>query len=357
MSPKDCNSPRFAYSAAGLASVLLLGACASSRPEPAPEIAFTKLPPFGEGSSGILLDVQGSARGAQPGQRVVLYARSGIWWVQPLAVAPFTPVQSDLTWKSKTHPGTAYAALLVGEGYHPRPTTEALPQKGGAVLASAVAEAPALARPPGKTLMFGGYEWQVRETPGIAGGTNNRYDPDNVWTDARGSLHLRIAGGAGHWTSAAVSLRRSLGYGSYRFALRNVSQLEPSAVFTMSALNDDGPGGEMDIEISQWGETNIKDAQFVIQPYFVPANSWRFRSPAGPATFLLRWAPGRASFLAYRGTAPRAGSALAGEHVFTSSVPAPGGDSIHMNLYVFGNTGEPLKHGAEVIVDQFEYLP
>jgi hypothetical protein len=50
-------------------------------------------------------------------------------------------------------------------------------------------------------------------------------------------------------------------------------------------------------------------------------------------------------------------SSAVGEHVFTSGVPPPGSESIHMNLYVFGNTSNPLRRGAEVIIEKFEYLP
>ena len=54
--------------------------------------------------------------GARPGQQVVLFARSGGWWVQPMANTPFTPIQPDGTWRNSTHLGTEYAALLVGRG-------------------------------------------------------------------------------------------------------------------------------------------------------------------------------------------------------------------------------------------------
>ena len=75
--------------------------------------------------------------GAAPGQRIVLYARSGHWWVQPLTVQPFTTVQPDGTWENTTHLGTEYAALLVDSAFRPPDTTEALPKPGGSVIAVA----------------------------------------------------------------------------------------------------------------------------------------------------------------------------------------------------------------------------
>ena len=45
------------------------------------------------------------------------------------------------------------------------------------------------------------------------------------------------------------------------------------------------------------------------------------------------------------------------EHVFTSGIPRAGGDSVRMNLYVFGQGQIPLKNETEVVIDKFEYLP
>ena len=45
------------------------------------------------------------------------------------------------------------------------------------------------------------------------------------------------------------------------------------------------------------------------------------------------------------------------QHDFTSGVPTPGSESIRINLYVFGYATVPLKNGAEVVIEKFEYLP
>ena len=54
-----------------------------------------------------------------------------------------------------------------------------------------------------------------------------------------------------------------------------------------------GPPTAMDIEISRWGEPEDKNAQYVIQPYVVPANTVRFTVPAGTLTHWMDWQPGR----------------------------------------------------------------
>lgn len=72
---------------------------------------------------------------ARPGQKIVLFARWGPWWVQPLANQPFTTIQPDSTWRNSTHYGTDYAALLVDPEYQPTPTMDALPSQGAGVIA------------------------------------------------------------------------------------------------------------------------------------------------------------------------------------------------------------------------------
>ncbi len=82
--------------------------------------------------------IEGRVIGARPGQRIVLFAFSGIWWVQPFVNQPFTRVQPDSTWSNSTHFGTKYAALLVEGNYQPPANINALPPAGNGVVAVAV---------------------------------------------------------------------------------------------------------------------------------------------------------------------------------------------------------------------------
>ncbi|HYA63440.1 MAG TPA: sensor histidine kinase [Candidatus Sulfotelmatobacter sp.] len=56
--------------------------------------------------------------------------------MQPFADHPFTKIETDSTWSNTTHPGTEYAALLVGPDFRPPSTADVLPTEG--VIASAV---------------------------------------------------------------------------------------------------------------------------------------------------------------------------------------------------------------------------
>jgi len=277
--------------------------------------------------------------------------------VQPLVSQPFTKIQPSSKWSNATHLGTEYAALLVEPGFRPPATTNVLPTAGGAV--SAVAVAKGASSPPSVSLNFSGYEWRVRDAPSSRGGFNI-YDPANAWTDTSGALHLRIARASDKWTCAEVSLTRSLGYGTYSFVVRDISHLEPAAVFTMFTWDYSGADQnfrEVDIEISHFGDPASKNAQYVVQPYYVPANSARFTAPSGALSHSIHWEPGRISFRTVRGSQTDAGGRAVAEHVFTSGVPSHGIESIRMNLYVFGKAGIPLESGAEIVIEKFEYLP
>ena len=123
-----------------VAFCVLLCACHPRQWKAGPFIEITKIPPASVGNPYTNLTIEGRVVGARPAQQIVLYARSGAWWVQPLANQPYTKIQPDSTWKNSTHPGTEYAALLVDPGYNPPGVTIVLPSAGGAVAAVAVVE-------------------------------------------------------------------------------------------------------------------------------------------------------------------------------------------------------------------------
>jgi hypothetical protein len=114
---------------------------------------------------------------------------------------------------------------------------------------------------------------------------------------------------------------------------------------------------EMDIEISRWGDPSSKNAQFVVQPFYIPANAARFVAPAGVLTHTFRWEAGRVAFRTVRGTEAAGKTRPVAEHVFTSGVPSAGIASVRLNLYIFGGAKVPLQNGAEVVIEKFEYLP
>jgi hypothetical protein len=341
-----------------LVAVTAATACRAPRPDVAPAIEFTRVPTSGVGGSERLARIAGRAIGARPGQRIVLFAKSGVWWVQPLTLQPFTNIESDATWKNEIHLGEEYAALLVDPGYQPPHTTESLPARGGNVIAVATVKgAGDVPARPRKSLTFSGYEWDVRDIPSDRGGAND-YDRDNAWVGAGGALHLKLVQRDGRWTSAEVILTRALGYGTYVFTVRDTSRLDPAAALGMLTWDDgaaDQNHRELDIEVSQWGDDRIPNGQFVLQPYYVPANVARFKVPSGIVTHSFRWEPGRARFRSVRGTSTT--GPLVARHEFTSGVPTPGAERVRMNLYFFRFSPRSPQSDVEVVIERFQHLP
>jgi hypothetical protein len=174
-------------------------------------------------------------------------------------------------------------------------------------------------------------------------------------------MHLKISKKSDRWTCAQLVLTRSLGYGTYIFVVRDTSHLEPAAVLSMHTFDQTGGDQhyrEMDVEISRWGDAAGKyNAQYGVQPFYVPGNVAQFTEPAGTLTHSLRWESGRASFSTVRGSSVRAEAPLVSQHTFTSGVPTPSQEMVEIMLYVVASDSSPLQKDTEVVVEKFEYLP
>ncbi|HST20412.1 MAG TPA: hypothetical protein VLR90_04810, partial [Blastocatellia bacterium] len=116
----------------------ILSACRTQHTNRGPYIEFTKVPPADEGGPDKLDVIEGRVIGDHTYLQIVLFAHSGNWYVQPFDTQPFTQIQSDSSWKSSTHLGIEYAALLVESEYQPPSVTDALPGEGNGVIAVAI---------------------------------------------------------------------------------------------------------------------------------------------------------------------------------------------------------------------------
>jgi hypothetical protein len=330
-------------------------------PSLAPSIEFTTIPKADAGGPAVLAPVAGRAKGVRPNQRIVLFTRSDQgWWVQPFRSRPFTGIERDATWKNSIHLGQEYAALLVDADYRPPATAESLPERGGGIVAVArVRGSGTFAAPAVKTIAFSGYDWLVRQTQNDRHGMND-YDGRNVWVDSAGHLHLLLTERDSRWTGADIRLTRSLGYGTYSFAVRDASQIDPSAAFSMytfDPLGSDQNFRELTIDVSRWGDPGNMNGQFVVQPETVPANVFRLAIPAGLVTHSFRWEPGRVSFKTVRGSATARGESVVAERLFTARVPTAGAETLHLTLLYDRSAARPPSKAVEVVVEKFVFLP
>ena len=342
-----------------LTSMLFFG-CKPNTLSTKPSIQITQAPASDPGGPVQMGFIEGRVTGAKPGEQVVLYAHSGIWWIQPFASQSFTKLQADSTWRNMTHLGTDYAALLVEPGYHAASKLADLPAVG-----SGVDAVTSVAGKPGKPLIskvihFSGYDWRARNGFTDRGGQPHESDPGNAWTDDKGYLHLRIQEHNGVWSCAQVDLARSLGYGTYIFVVRDSSHLSPSAALGLYTSDDfrteDAPS-ELDIEVSRWGNPSTQNAQYVVQPFYVSDNIERFTAPAGVLTHTMHWGPGRVEFKTVRGSPLNAGGAVVSEHVFTSGIPVPAKETAHIDFFNYHRRQDSKLQQEEVVIERFEFLP
>jgi hypothetical protein len=104
-------------------------------------IEITTPPPEGEGpsSSGT---IAGRTSNAFPDRhRVVIYAFTNKWWVQPTVTQPFTALDAAGRFRARIQLGYQYAAFLIEGDYRPPPTLDDLPPIGGPILDIATAAA------------------------------------------------------------------------------------------------------------------------------------------------------------------------------------------------------------------------
>lgn len=336
------------------ATGLLVEGCRTAATTPQPNIRFTRIPKGDSSGSDKNDIIEGTVTGAREGQQIVLYAKNGSWWLQPLLEAPFTKISSSNKWLNATHLGSDYAALLVDRDYRPDRNIKTLPAAGGPV--AAVSATKGASASPAPTLQFSDYEWRVRTAASNRGGRNNPYSAANAFVDDGGALHLCIKKKGDRFECAEVALARSLGYGTYTFAVRDVSKLPRDLMLQLFTWDYSGGSPnhrEMDVVILRRQAAPMATARFVVQPYQVSTNTCEFNLPPGAYAHSFRWEAEKIEFATSSASGHRRTVA---QHNFTLGVPTPGLESVRMALYL-PNSASQHPTEAEVVIDRFEYAP
>ena len=107
-----------------------------------------------------------------------------------------------------------------------------------------------------------------------------------------------------------------------------------------------------DIEISRWGDPAKKNAQYVLQPYYVASNVHRFNAPAGNTHVLAPLGAGPRHFSHSTRVKQRFGVSSS-----RAGVPSPGIESIRVVLYIYRAAVVKLQHPMEVVIERFTYFP
>jgi hypothetical protein len=99
-------------------------------------VEFTEVPKAGAGA-GSQGNIAGVVKGISSPEnyKIILYAHTNWWYVQPLTTDPYTDISGTGSWSNWTHLGYRYAALVVRKSYHPEAKIMTLPHVGGDVIA------------------------------------------------------------------------------------------------------------------------------------------------------------------------------------------------------------------------------
>jgi hypothetical protein len=224
---------------------------------------------------------------------------------------------------------------------------------------AADARAPAAASV--RTVSFSGYSWAVKSSSDVVGPGPNRFSDSAraVWVDTAGQLHLRMTHNSGGWSCAEVTLTRSLGYGTYRFSVASpIEALDPNVVLGLFTWSDDPAysNREIDVEFARWADPfDLTNAQYVVQPADRAGHLSRFAEPAllEPSIHSFSWGPARVSFASAAGS----GQPIAAWTYAAADVPRPGGEHVHINLWL--DKGLAPTNGAEVevVLSRFSFTP
>jgi len=340
-----------------------------------PVIRFKKIPPRGGGSDR-LETIAGIVTGVNVKEcdcRIVIYAQTDSYYVQPYADAPFTELQDDNSFKTDIHLGFRYFALLVKKSYRPVATLSKMPSVGGDVLTIASVEAGAEAEKavqapgPTRTIRFSGREWKVKASNDQAVGPGPCHFSDsqeNVWVDAADKLHLRLSQRDGIWRCAEVVLAEEHSYGTYLITLdttpKSIAQAL-NAVLGAFVWNDADAAhnhDEIDFELSPWSQQGNKLAQWVIQPYSNPRNIVRFDVPEtlAPTTHVFTWRPDRVECASFEGTGRKQHTLY--HHTFTQGIPPnTKGTNARINLWLLGGKPPADNQELEIVFSRFDFKP
>lgn len=122
---------------------------------------------------------------------------------------------------------------------------------------------------PIQALVWKGHTWKVTNGPmaGISPGSGG-----NVFVDARGYLHLKIAHKGSSWTCAELYTADRLGFGTYQWQIEGaIDAMDPTTVLGLfpygpaAGVGRDGEN-EIDVEFARWNGTIRANADFTYYP-------------------------------------------------------------------------------------------
>lgn len=218
-----------------------------------------------------------------------------------------------------------------------------------------------------RTVQFSDYTWEVRSGGGGPG--PNQWDPNNVWVDGNGYLHLKISNVNGQWRAAELYLNQRLGFGTYQWqVIGRVDQLDPNVVLGLFNYTrpDVGPDGtnEIDIEFARWGNAAYPIGNYTVYPartgFASRSNTFNFTLNGDYSTHRFAWSSNRVFYQSLHGHTDTNSYEFKRWNYAPSrplrqipQAPLP----VHMNLWLFAGRAPTNGQEVEVIIKKFTYTP
>lgn len=211
--------------------------------------------------------------------------------------------------------------------------------------------------PPANSVFWSNYNWTIKIGTGLGPGPNS-WSASSVRV-AGETLTLSIAKNpAGVWNCGEIYLSKSLGYGNYSWQITSSpSSFDPDIVLGLFTYASDI--AEIDAEFSRWGNVSAaaNNADFAVQPAAQHGNLLDYAIPAGVSSCQVSfvWSPGKVVFSAVSlsGVRPWSRSWTC----TTASVPFPGKEAVHINLWLFRGIAPGNGAGASVSLSNFSFSP
>lgn len=285
--------------------------------------------------------------------KVVLWAKTNLWYIQPTSSDPFTFIQNSGNWSNSTNPWVRMVALLVDTTYQPGTIQEEHPSSAAGVLD--YDEFPE--KLPDRYINWSNYNWRVKKSDLAGPGPNAFSDStSNVWVDENERMHLKITYYSAKWQCSEIVLDSSYGYGTYKYQLDSrVDSLDYNTIF--AGFVYDTTAQEFDFEFSQRLAAPY-NAQYVVQPYYNPGNIIFYNMIESPQTsHSVEWRSDRIVFKSWNGYAdlPTAETLIYTWTYTGADIPTPLTERFRFNIYLYGGEAPVSLIGDEVIVKSFKY--
>ena len=214
------------------------------------------------------------------------------------------------------------------------------------------------------TIQFSGYTWNVKNGAHLGPGPNY-WSRNNVWVDANGFLHLKIAkdSATGKWYCAEVSTQKTFGFGKWQFWVEGaIDKMDKNVVLGLFNYSGNDGFDEMDIEWARWGDKSYPNCNYTVWPAVKGFKNYSFTKEVSltgkNTTQRFIRTDSTVKFQSLQGFTNTNSNQFAGaickqppHSISALAMPA------YINLWLMNGLPPSNKKEVEIIIHKFSYTP